>query len=81
LVLQLLGEELASLALSDEFFSIDQSCGPVESSSESSTHQRAGGHLVAADVLTVYFGAPSMFITLCFGFDYGTNPPLGTLII
>jgi hypothetical protein len=35
----------------------------------------------AARVLTVYFGAPSMFITLWFGFDYGTNPPLGTLII
>jgi hypothetical protein len=34
-----------------------------------------------ASLLTVYFGAPSMFITLWFGFDYGTNPPLGTLII
>jgi hypothetical protein len=33
------------------------------------------------EMLTVYFGAPSMFITLWFGFDYGTNPPLGTLII
>jgi hypothetical protein len=32
-------------------------------------------------LLTVYFGAPSMFITLWFGFDYRTNPPLGTLII
>jgi hypothetical protein len=32
-------------------------------------------------VLKVYFGAPSMFITLWFGFDYGTNLPLGTLII
>jgi hypothetical protein len=32
-------------------------------------------------VLTVYFGTPSMFITLWFRFDYGTNPPLGTLII
>jgi hypothetical protein len=32
-------------------------------------------------MLTVYFGAPSMYITLWFGFDYGTNPPLGTLII
>jgi hypothetical protein len=32
-------------------------------------------------LLTVYFGTPSMFITLWFGFDYGTNPPLGTLII
>jgi hypothetical protein len=29
-------------------------------------------------MLTVYFGTPSMFITLWFGFDYGTNPPLGT---
>jgi hypothetical protein len=35
----------------------------------------------AIQVLTVYFGTPSMFITLWFGFDYGTNPPLGTLII
>jgi hypothetical protein len=34
-----------------------------------------------APVLTVYFGAPSMFITLWVGFDYGTNPPLGTLLI
>jgi hypothetical protein len=32
-------------------------------------------------LLTVYFGTPSMFITLWFGFDYGTHPPLGTLII
>jgi hypothetical protein len=32
-------------------------------------------------LLAVYFGTPSMFITLWFGFDYGTNPPLGTLII
>jgi hypothetical protein len=40
------------------------------------------GDLEAAkQVLTVYFGAPSMFIILWFGFDYGTNPPLGTLII
>jgi hypothetical protein len=32
-------------------------------------------------LLTVYFGTPSMFITLWFGFYYITNPPLGTLII
>jgi hypothetical protein len=32
-------------------------------------------------LLTVYFGTPSMFITIWFGFDYGTNLPLGTLII
>jgi hypothetical protein len=36
---------------------------------------------VAVPLLTVYFGTPNMFITLWFGFDYGTNPPLGTLII
>jgi hypothetical protein len=24
-------------------------------------------------LLTVYFGTPNMFITLWFGFDYGTN--------
>jgi hypothetical protein len=29
----------------------------------------------------VYFGTPNMFITLWFGFDYGTNPPLCTLMI
>jgi hypothetical protein len=34
-----------------------------------------------AKVLTVYFGTPNMFITLWFGFFYGTNPTLGTLII
>jgi hypothetical protein len=33
------------------------------------------------NLLMVYFGTPNMFITLWFGFDYGTNPPLGTLII
>jgi hypothetical protein len=33
------------------------------------------------DMMTVYFGTPNMFITLWIGFDYGTNPPLGTLII
>jgi hypothetical protein len=32
-------------------------------------------------LLTVYFGTPNMFVTLWFGFDYGTNPPLGTIII
>jgi hypothetical protein len=38
-------------------------------------------YLSVGDMLTVYFGTPNMFITLWFGFDYGTNPPLGTLII
>jgi hypothetical protein len=33
------------------------------------------------NLLTLYFGTPNMFITLLFGFDYGINPPLGTLII
>jgi hypothetical protein len=33
------------------------------------------------ELLTVYFGTPNMFITLWFGFVYGTNPPLNTLII
>jgi hypothetical protein len=37
--------------------------------------------LFASMVLTVYFGTPNMFITVWFGFVYGTNPTLGTLII
>jgi hypothetical protein len=45
------------------------------------TQQRMAQQLPRMPLLTVYFGAPSMFITLWFGFDYGTNPPLGTLII
>jgi hypothetical protein len=45
----LLDEVLAPLALSDEFFSIAQSCGPVESSSESFAHQRVRRHVVSAD--------------------------------
>jgi hypothetical protein len=37
--------------------------------------------LSVGKMLTVYFGTPNMFITLWFGFVYGTNLPLGTLII
>jgi hypothetical protein len=37
----LLGEVLASLALSDEFFGVAQGCGPVESLPESLADQRA----------------------------------------
>jgi hypothetical protein len=31
-------------------------------------------------MLTVTFGAPNIFVTLWFDLDYGTNPPLGTLM-
>jgi hypothetical protein len=37
--------------------------------------------LSVGEMLTVYFGTPNRFITLWYGFDYGDNPPLGTLII
>jgi hypothetical protein len=37
--------------------------------------------LRVGEMLMAYFGTPNMFITLWFGFDYGTNTPLGTLII
>jgi hypothetical protein len=33
------------------------------------------------DIVDGVFWYTKMFITLWFGFDYGTNPPLGTLII
>jgi hypothetical protein len=29
------------------------------------------------EVLTVNFGAPNIFVTLWFKFDYATNPSLG----
>jgi hypothetical protein len=45
----LLGEVLAPLAPSDEFFGIAQSCGPIESSLEGLADQRARGRVVAAD--------------------------------
>jgi hypothetical protein len=45
----LLGEVLAPLAPSDEFLSIAQSCGPVESSSESLADQRARRRVVVAN--------------------------------
>jgi hypothetical protein len=45
----LLGEVLAPLAPSDEFFSVAQSRGPIESSSESLADQRTGERVVAAD--------------------------------
>jgi hypothetical protein len=37
------------MTLFDEFFSIGQSCGPVECLLESFAHQRARRHVVAAD--------------------------------
>jgi hypothetical protein len=45
----LLGEVLVSLLPSDEFFGITQSCGLVESSSESLGDKRARRRVVAAD--------------------------------
>jgi hypothetical protein len=45
----LLGEVLASLAPYDEFLGITQSCGPVESSSESFADQCAKRCVVATD--------------------------------
>jgi hypothetical protein len=45
----LLGEVLAPLAPSDEFFGIAQGCGPIESSSEGLADQCARGRVVAAD--------------------------------
>jgi hypothetical protein len=43
--------------------------------------ERMGKIFKDIPLLTVYFGTPNMFFTLWFGFDYGTNPPLGILII
>jgi hypothetical protein len=45
----LLGEVLASLAPSDEFLGITQSCGPVESLSKSFADQCMRRHVVATD--------------------------------
>jgi hypothetical protein len=45
----LLGEVLASLAPSNEFLSISQGCGLIESSSQSLADQRARRHVVVAD--------------------------------
>jgi urease accessory protein UreH len=45
----LLGEVLAPSAPSDEFFSITQGCGPVESSSESLADQHTRRRVVAGD--------------------------------
>jgi hypothetical protein len=55
--------------------------GPVEEAIAAAEATRIAMPPKPHRVLTVYFGTPSMFITLWFGFDYGTNPPLGTLII
>jgi hypothetical protein len=51
----LLGDVLAPLAPSDEFLCISQSCGPVESSSESLADQRVGRHVVVADAFVDLF--------------------------
>jgi hypothetical protein len=45
----LLGEVMAPLAPSDEFFGVTESCGPIEGSSKDLADQRARGRVVAAD--------------------------------
>jgi hypothetical protein len=45
----LLGEVLAPLAPSEEFLSIAQGCGPIESSSEGLVDQRARRRMVVTD--------------------------------
>jgi hypothetical protein len=49
--MSLLGEVLTSLAPSDKFFGVAQSCGPVKSSPEGLADQRAGRRVVATDAL------------------------------
>jgi hypothetical protein len=44
-----LGEVLAPLAPSDEFFGVAQSCGSIESLSEGLADQRARGRVVATN--------------------------------
>jgi hypothetical protein len=54
----------------------------ISSWARSAQSSRAAWARLRTDVvLIVYFGTPKMLITLWFGFVYGTNPPLGTLII
>jgi hypothetical protein len=59
----LLGEVLAPLAPSDEFFSVAQRCGPVEGSPEGLADQRAGGRVVAADAFVDFL--QDVFAFLC----------------
>jgi hypothetical protein len=60
----------------------EKSAASKSAASTSSRHWHGRSNRPAySRLLTVYFGTPSMFIILWFGFDYETNPPLGTLII
>jgi hypothetical protein len=54
--------------------------GAVEKERERMGAVKSRSGMVFA-LFMVYFGTQNMFITLWFGLDYGTNPPLGTLII
>jgi hypothetical protein len=74
----LLGEELTSLALSDEFFSIGQSCGPGESLLESFTQQRVRRRVVTADTLVDLFQDVLAFISRYALHEYSRSgtPPL-----
>jgi hypothetical protein len=51
----LLGKVLAPLATFNKFLSVTQSCGPVESSSEGLSLQRARRHVVAANTFMDLF--------------------------
>jgi hypothetical protein len=59
----LLGEVLAPLAPSDEFFGVAQSCGPIESSSES-----------LADQETPLWISSKMSLPSCLGTHFMSTP-------
>jgi hypothetical protein len=58
------------------------SLGNTSNSSTMGKHPQAALMIVDPHILMmVNFGAPNILVALWFELDYGTNPPLGTLMI
>jgi hypothetical protein len=67
----LLSEVLTSVAPSDEFFSVAQSCGPIEASPKGLADQRSRRRVVAADALV---DLPKMSLPSCLGTHFMITP-------
>jgi hypothetical protein len=61
--------------LAEHVFNNMDKCSSARNLLEDKQDQSVG------EMLTVNFGTPNIFITLLFELDYGTNPPLGTLMV
>jgi hypothetical protein len=73
---------MLSLAITQSYFGWFVTLLPPPSTLASPPTSAGGrGWALGGALLTMNFGTPNMFVILWFELGYGTNPPLGTLML